>query len=67
MRWKKYLSNLLFGIYAQKGRIELSATLEELGIDDINKLSKAEKQATALDLLKARSGLMQDDTASVRN
>ena len=54
---RKSLINSLYGIAIQKGLIDTTATLEELGIDDINRLTKAEKQATIADLLKSRSGV----------
>jgi len=53
---KSFLS-ALYGIHADKGSIDLDATLEELGIDDNNPLTDAEKQATVMDLLEARSGI----------
>jgi CubicO group peptidase (beta-lactamase class C family) len=54
---RKSLLSALYGIYAAEGKIELSATLDELGIDDHAGLTEAEKQATVGDLLKARSGV----------
>jgi CubicO group peptidase (beta-lactamase class C family) len=54
---KPFLS-ALYGIYRNRGKINLNATLEELNIDDIPpSLSKEEKQATVRDLLKSRSGV----------
>ncbi|WP_299616659.1 serine hydrolase [Pelagibius sp.] len=53
---KSYLS-MLFGQLVADGRIKLSATLEELGIDDEPPLTPAERQATVFDLLTARSGV----------
>ncbi|WP_296622917.1 serine hydrolase [Marivirga sp.] len=54
---RKSLINSLYGIAVEEGLIDTSATLEELGIDDINKLTRQEKQATIADLLKSRSGV----------
>ena len=52
---KAFLSALI-GIHAREGRLRLSDTLAELGIDDNEPaLTAAEKQATVADLLKARS------------
>jgi CubicO group peptidase (beta-lactamase class C family) len=54
---RKSLLSALYGIYAEQGKIELGATLEELGIDEREPLSEAEKRATVQDLLMARSGV----------
>ena len=54
---KSFLS-ALYGIHVHEGRIDLSATLEKLGIDDNEpSLTAAEKQATLHDVIKARSGV----------
>ncbi len=54
---KSFLS-ALFGIYWDRGQIELNKTLADLGIDDDpDPLLETEKQARILDLLKARSGV----------
>ncbi len=66
---KSFLS-ALFGIAVAQGQIDISATLAELGIDDKPpKLTAAEKQAKASDLLKARSGVYHGaayETSSIR-
>ena len=54
---RKSLLSGLFGIYVAQGKIDISRTLEELGIDDHTPLTEEEKQATVADLLKARSGI----------
>jgi CubicO group peptidase (beta-lactamase class C family) len=54
---RKSLLNALYGIYVQEGKIDMTKTLEELGIDDHTPLTETEKQATVADLLKARSGV----------
>jgi len=54
---RKSLLSGLYGIYVAEGKIDLSKTLAELGIDDKVPLSEEEKQATVNDLLKARSGV----------
>ncbi|WKV11075.1 serine hydrolase domain-containing protein [Marivirga harenae] len=54
---RKSLINSLYGIAIEEGLIDTSATLEELGIDDLNTLTKQEKQASVADLLKSRSGV----------
>ncbi len=48
----------LFGIYAAEGKIDLNQTLEQAGIDDApSPLTKEERQARVIDLLRARSGI----------
>lgn len=54
---RKSLLSALYGIYEAESKIDLSKTLDELGIDDHTPLTEAEKQATVADLLKARSGV----------
>ena len=53
---KSFLS-ALYGIHVKDGRIRLTDTLADLGIDDNERLSAMEKQATVVDLLKSRSGI----------
>jgi CubicO group peptidase (beta-lactamase class C family) len=55
---RKSLLSALYGIHVAAGTIDLSATLEELGIDDNEpSLTPEEKRATIADLLKSRSGV----------
>ena len=55
---RKSLLSALYGIHVQEGSIKVSRTLADLGIDDnAPALTPIEKQATILDLLKARSGV----------
>jgi CubicO group peptidase (beta-lactamase class C family) len=55
---RKPLMNALIGIHVTDGHIDLSKTMEDLGIDDNEpSLTKAEKQATIADLIKSRSGI----------
>lgn len=55
---RKSLLIELYGPWVQKGVINLSATMEDLGIDDIPpKLTEEEKQATVRMLMQARSGV----------
>jgi CubicO group peptidase (beta-lactamase class C family) len=54
---RKSLISALYGIYVDDGVIDLSQTLAELGIDELTPLTEAEKQATVLELLQARSGV----------
>jgi CubicO group peptidase (beta-lactamase class C family) len=54
---KSFLS-ALYGIAVAKSQINLSATMEQLGVDDNEpSLTPQEKQARVIDLLKARSGI----------
>jgi len=55
---RKSLLSALIGIHVDEGHIDLSKTMEELGIDDKQpSLTPEEKKATVGDLLKARSGI----------
>ena len=55
---RKSFLTALYGIYWDRGEIELNKTLADLGIDDEpSPLLETEKQARILDLLKARSGV----------
>jgi CubicO group peptidase (beta-lactamase class C family) len=54
---RKSLLAELFGIHVAEGRIDVEATLADLGIDDRQGLTEREKLATVLDLLCARSGV----------
>jgi CubicO group peptidase (beta-lactamase class C family) len=54
---RKSLLSALYGIFVAEGKIDLSRTLADLGIDDLAPLTEAEKQATVLELLQARSGV----------
>jgi len=58
---RKSLLNSLIGIAVADGKINLSDSLEKLGIDDKKpSLTPEEKQATVRDLLEARSGVYHD-------
>lgn len=54
---RKSLLSALYGIYADKGRIDLGKTLAELGIDDQPALTDMEKKASIQMLLESRSGI----------
>ena len=55
---RKSLLSALYGIYSAEGAIDINQTLEQLGIDDSpDLLTKEEKQARVVDLLRARSGV----------
>jgi CubicO group peptidase (beta-lactamase class C family) len=65
---RKSLLSALYGISVEKGFIDLNSTMAELGIDDRPPvLSEEEKQATILDLLKARSGIYHEAAAESEN
>jgi CubicO group peptidase (beta-lactamase class C family) len=58
---RKSLMSAMYGIAVAEHKIDLSKTLEQLGIDDnYPSLSPAEKQATVRDLLMARSGVYHE-------
>jgi CubicO group peptidase (beta-lactamase class C family) len=55
---RKSLLSALYGIYWDRGKIELDKTLADLGLDDTpDPLLPSEKQARIIDLLRARSGV----------
>ena len=58
---RKPFLGALYGIYVEKGVIDIDTTLEELNIDDIPpSLTPAEKQATIRDLLMSQSGVYHE-------
>ncbi len=57
---RKSILATMFGKYVAGGRIRLNANMLELGIDDVNGLLAAEKEATVADLLTARSGVYHE-------
>lgn len=67
---RKSILSMLIGNYVANGTMRLDRTLAQIGIDDRGGLSAAEKEATVLDLLTARSGVYHpasnagDDLAS---
>lgn len=61
---RKAMLNSLYGIYVQKGIIDTSLTINDLGIDDIDPgLTDTEKSARIADLLKSRSGIYHSAAA----
>ena len=54
---RKSLYAAMWGIAEAKGLIDLNATLESLGVDDVPALQPGEKKARLIDLLHARSGV----------
>lgn len=57
---RKSLLGAIIGQLVEEGRIDLTDTLAELGIDDKPALTEREKQATVRDLLMSRSGVYHD-------
>jgi len=54
---RKSVLAMLYGPYVADGTINLEATLEDLGFDDIGGLLPIERQARVRDLISARSGV----------
>lgn len=54
---RKSIMSAMYGIYLEQGKVNLYATLDELKIDDKQKLTSIEKQARVHDLITARSGI----------
>lgn len=64
--WKPFVS-ALYGIYVERGEINLDMTVADLGIDDTDpKLTSEEKLATIRDLLKSRSGIYHPAAAETQ-
>ncbi|GHT15223.1 amide hydrolase [Bacteroidia bacterium] len=57
---RKSVLAMLYGKYVENGKIDLSRTMADLGIDDIGGLLPIEKQATIGQLITARSGVYHD-------
>lgn len=68
---RKSLLSALYGIHVDEGNIDLSLTMNDLGIDDNSpSLSELEKTATIKMLLKARSGIYHEaayESASMKD
>src|SRR4051812_42215468 len=54
---RKSIVNALYGMAVGQGKINLDATLADVGIDDYAPLTETEKSATIRQLLQARSGV----------
>ena len=54
---RKSILAMLYGQWVENGVIDLDASLEELGVDDIGGLLPIERQATVDHLITARSGV----------
>ena len=65
---RKPLLGSLYGIYRERGLIDLDLTISDLGIDDIEpSLTPAEKRATVRDLLLSRSGIYHEAGGEARS
>jgi len=61
---RKPFVSALYGLYVERGMIDLAKTLEDLSIDDIPPaLTSEEKRATIRDLLMSRSGVFHEAAA----
>ncbi|MEJ2204337.1 MAG: serine hydrolase [Gemmatimonadota bacterium] len=54
---RKSILSMLYGSWVKNGVIDLEATLEDLGVDDVGGLLPIEKRATVRHLITARSGV----------
>ena len=54
---RKSVLSMLYGIYVDRGKIDLSKTLADMGIDDRQKLSDLEKSATIDNIINSSSGI----------
>ena len=54
---RKSILAMLYGVWVEDGTVDLDATLEELGMDDVQGLLQIERQATVDHLVTARSGV----------
>lgn len=66
---RKSVLDVLAGIHADRGTFPMDKTLAQLGIDDKEPLTEAEKQATVRHLMQARSGVYHpsaNETAAMK-
>lgn len=54
---RKSVLSMLYGKYVLNGKIDLSKTVANLGLDDVGGLLPIEKKATVRDIISARSGV----------
>lgn len=54
---RKSVLAMLYGKYVENGTIDLSKSMADLGIDDVEGLTAQEKEATVYDLITSRSGV----------
>ena len=63
---RKSVLDVLFGVYVDRGVVDLDKSLAELGIDDEGGLSAAERKATVRQLLQSRSGVYHEAAYETR-
>jgi CubicO group peptidase (beta-lactamase class C family) len=54
---RKSILAILYGVYVERGKVDLTKTLAALKVTDVGGLSAQELEATVADLLSARSGV----------
>lgn len=54
---RKSVLSMLYGQYVEDGTIDLSKTIKDLGIDDVEGILPIEEKATVKDIISARSGV----------
>jgi len=64
---RKSFMSAVYGIYVDRGQLDLNKTMEELGIDDVPPLTRDEKQAMVIHLLQARSGVYHTAAAETQS
>lgn len=64
---RKSFMSAIYGIYVDRGIIDLNKTLAELGIDDEPPLTENEKKAKIIHLLQARSGVYHTAAAETQS
>lgn len=63
---RKSFMSAIYGIYVDRGAIDLDKTLADLGIDDEPSLTEDEKRAKVIHLLQARSGVYHTAAAETQ-
>lgn len=58
---RKSILSMLYGRYVLNGQINLTKTVEDLGLDDVEGLLPIEKKATVKDIISARSGVFHPE------
>jgi len=61
---RKSILSMMFGKYIENGTINMSLTMADLGIDDVEGLLPIEKQATIAHLIASRSGVYHEASNS---
>lgn len=58
---RKSVLAMLYGEYVERGQIDLSKTIAELAIDDVEGILPSEKKAMIQDIISARSGVFHPE------